>query len=495
MKHLFLVITILATSSLVVKAQSDVEALRYSSTMELGTARSTAMGNAMTAIGGEISSLNYNPAGLAQIGISEFNASGGFNVSSSKNTYLNTLTKTQGTSFQLNNFGLAYVPKRNFRSIKNITIAGSYHKKDNFNQKIQAAGINNVSSYSDIYSQELNNYGADTNTAITDFPFGSSLAYGGFLVDVTDDNFFYSIVDLPITQKYNIRRKGSHNEFAFGAGVAFNDQLSVGLSVGIPTIFYEETFEVTEIDQEGVTPDFEWWRKEDKFRTEATGIQATVGINFNPTPQIRLGASFTTPTRYNMKDIYRTIMVVDFEDYTYGNTSEPAEGYFNYKMTTPLKFNVGGAFLDPRWGLFSIEYNFSNPSKTKYIFSDYYDLGNVEAQLNERIRTKYKAQHTVKAGLEGIVAEHFRLRAGYQFQTFPFAQQSDMKDVVKNTRMGISGGIGYRGKNIYTDLTYMHVLADELMVPYSVNTPVSDAPTLVSKYNRGNVVLTVGFKF
>ena len=49
-------------------AQGWVDALNYSETDYLGTARSVGMGNAMTAVGGDLGSLTFNPAGSAVAG-------------------------------------------------------------------------------------------------------------------------------------------------------------------------------------------------------------------------------------------------------------------------------------------------------------------------------------------------------------------------------------------------------------------------------------------
>ena len=98
MRLLFSIITIVSGLTYA-NAQTDIDALRYSSSMSLGTARSAAIGNAMTGIGGDLSTINSNPAGLAQIGISEFTFSGGFNVTSSKNDYLGSQSTDQKSAF------------------------------------------------------------------------------------------------------------------------------------------------------------------------------------------------------------------------------------------------------------------------------------------------------------------------------------------------------------------------------------------------------------
>lgn len=493
MKFILPLITLIGSISFAY-AQTEIDALRYSTPLSLGTARSAAIGNATTGIGGDISTLNSNPAGLAQISISEFNVSGGFNVTGSKNNYLGTQTDAQKSAFQLNNFGLVFVPKKKFTKIKNISIAASYNRTASFNYQINAGGINQGSSYSDIYAEQLNKAGADSAGAMNKYPFGASLAFESGIIGRTEDNFFYSIVDLPVTQRYDINRKGNQNEFSFGTGISLNDQWMVGMSLGIPTINYEENFYIKESDDSDVTQDFIYWDKRDQYRTEGNGINAKFGILFHPTPNIRLGASFTTPTRYSMKDLYLTTFRADYEAYTIDNFNNPAEGYFDYKMKTPLKLNAGAAYVHPDFGFISVEYEYTDPSKTKYIFAkNQYDLKDLETELNDKISSRYKAIHTIKAGIEGKIAQHFRGRAGFQYRTSGFSDQESVNDFAKNTTMAISGGLGYRGKSFYTDLTYVHTISDEFIVPYTVS--LAPSQVLTSKYNRSNFLLTIGFKF
>lgn len=492
MKYILSILTIFGC--LAVQAQTDIDAYRFSTPLSIGTARSAAIGNATTGIGGDISTLNSNPAGLAQMSISEFSISGGFNVTGSRNNYLGTQTDAQKSAFQLNNLGLVYVPKKKFTKIKNISIAGSYNRTASFSYQVNASGVNNNSSYSDIYAEQLNNDGNDSASAMTNYPFGSSLAFESGLIGRTDDNFFYSILDLPITQRYQIKRSGNMNDFSMGTGIAFNDQWMVGLSIGIPSINYEEEFYVTETDHANVNPEFIYWDKTDKYRTEGTGINAKFGVLFHPNPNIRLGASFTTPTRYSMKDLYLTAFRADYETYTMDNFNSPAEGYFNYKMKTPLKFNAGASYVNPDFGFVSVEYEYSDPSKTKYIFADNeYNLKDFESNLNDGIASKYKAIHTMRVGVEGKIAQKFRGRAGFQYRTSGFSNQESVNDFAKNTVMAFSGGFGYRGKSVYTDIAYVHTLSDEYIIPYTVS--LAESPVLSSKYNRSNFILTVGFKF
>ena len=50
--------------SALLHGQSEVEALRYSYQLPLGSARSMSMGGAFGALGGDLSTLSQNPAGI-----------------------------------------------------------------------------------------------------------------------------------------------------------------------------------------------------------------------------------------------------------------------------------------------------------------------------------------------------------------------------------------------------------------------------------------------
>ena len=476
-------------------AQTDIDAYRYSTPLNLGTARSAAIGNAVSGLGGDISSLNSNPAGIAQITLSEFGLSAGINMTRSKSNYLGTQTSAKKSAFELNNAQLAYVPKRNFKHIKNITIAASYNRTASFNYRIQASGVNHNSSYSDIYADELNQAGVDSAGALNNYPFGSSLAFEAGIIGLDQANhLFYPITELPITQSYDIKREGHQDQISLGGAVSLNEHWQIGLSLGMPIIRYQERFYVNETDAAQVTPDLNFWEKSDQYRSEGNGINASIGVLFHATPNIRLGASFTTPTRYSMHDQYLTLMKADYETFTLDNFNNPAEGYFDYKLKTPLKTNIGASYVNPKWGFISAEYEYSDPGKTKYVFSNQNgDLSSFESNINQQISSKYKATHTIKIGIEGVIAQYFRVRGGYQYRTSGFSNQESFNNLVKNSVMAYSGGLGYRGKNIYADLAYVQVVSDELFVPYTASTAAPDP--LSSKYHRSNVVLTIGVKF
>ena len=68
--------------------QTVGDALRFSDQNYYGTARSIAMGNAFTALGGDLGSVNINPAGSAVNSFSQVTITPGVSISGSRAQYL-----------------------------------------------------------------------------------------------------------------------------------------------------------------------------------------------------------------------------------------------------------------------------------------------------------------------------------------------------------------------------------------------------------------------
>ena len=63
------------------------DGLNYSQNNYYGTARSIGMGNAMTAVGGDLGSIGINPAGSAVAGYSQFTITPNLTISSMNASY------------------------------------------------------------------------------------------------------------------------------------------------------------------------------------------------------------------------------------------------------------------------------------------------------------------------------------------------------------------------------------------------------------------------
>jgi len=88
-----------------VSGQTLHDALRFSREDLYGTARSLAMGNAMTAIGGDIGALTVNPAASGVYRYSEFVITPGLDTYTGTSEYLGFSNKQSKTRFNLGSVG------------------------------------------------------------------------------------------------------------------------------------------------------------------------------------------------------------------------------------------------------------------------------------------------------------------------------------------------------------------------------------------------------
>ena len=77
---IFAVVSLFAATS-AADAQGLEDAVRYSQNDYFGTARSMALGNAMTALGGDLGSIGINPAGSAVASYGQLTITPGLSIS------------------------------------------------------------------------------------------------------------------------------------------------------------------------------------------------------------------------------------------------------------------------------------------------------------------------------------------------------------------------------------------------------------------------------
>ena len=90
MKRISAILSLGLAFSVAAGAQDMYDALRYSENNYYGTARSIAMGNAFTALGGDLGSIGLNPAGSAVNGYSQFTLTPNISIISTAAQYNGT---------------------------------------------------------------------------------------------------------------------------------------------------------------------------------------------------------------------------------------------------------------------------------------------------------------------------------------------------------------------------------------------------------------------
>ena len=79
-------------------------------------------------------------------------------------------------------------------------------------------------------------------------------------------------------------------------------------------------------------------------------------------------------------------------------------------------------------------------------------------------------------------------RLGFSYYTDPYKDSE-----LKGNKMFLSGGLGYRNKGFFLDLTYVHSLINDINFPYRLSDKANTFALV--KGTGGNIAFTAGFKF
>lgn len=509
MKIYLLSLTLMLT--LIASAQNPDYSLRTAWFTQNGSARNIATGGVMGSLGGEITANHVNPAGIGLFKTNEFVLSPGFLLNNNKFKYRGSDTLNNKNSFGYGASGIILSTGVNRKSKwTSSAFALSVNQLASYNNRIQFKGFNNMSSFSEQYLEELTRDLADTNAALSNYIFGSSLAFRTFLVDTANNasgNFigYQSLVPIStgVNQSYDATTRGGYHEIALGVAGNLEDKMYVGGSLTIPVISYSRDLVYRETDATNdPNNQFSSFEFRETFTSQGLGIGAKIGTIYKPKEHWRIGFAFHTPQYITFKDRVRASMTANTESYQ-GIISESSDnlnsgnpGNSNYNLITPWRAIVSASYVfreikdTRRQRAFisaDLEYvnyrgsRFSAEDKTDQALVNYYDL------LNDVIKDTYKGNINFRLGGE-IKFHTVMFRLGGAYYGSPYAEEE-----LKANRILATGGVGYRDKGIFIDLSYAHAFNRDVQFAYRLN----DKPNTFAEQrgSRGSVMLTLGFKF
>lgn len=125
-----------------------------------GTARFVGMGGAMGALGGDISVISSNPAGIGIFRSNDVSISFGFNNTSTKSNFSGVSMNENKTRASFDQIGFVYSNKiGNNTSLRFVNFGFNYHKSKNFNRLFSMGGALDNLSQSFQLAQEMERYG------------------------------------------------------------------------------------------------------------------------------------------------------------------------------------------------------------------------------------------------------------------------------------------------------------------------------------------------
>jgi hypothetical protein len=513
MKQNILLISLLVTSNLIY-AQIPEDAMRYSFYPQNGTARNVAIGGAMGSLGGDINATFVNPAGLGFYKTKEFAFTPAFALNSNKSNYRETLSKNKKNNFNLGTSGMVWA--FNNRYNKNSTaISIAFTQTADFNNVIKYNGLNDFSSGAEQFAEELKNSGLNFDQALTpnsSVPYGAAPALFTYLIDtirvagqlfIKPASGYILDANEALKQQYERTTKGGMYELAVGFAKNNNDKWFLGGTIAMPIVNYKSNTVFTESDTSARTDNyFNNFVFTDDFKTLGVGLNAKLGIIYRPQDYIRLGLAIHTPTFMFLEDRRETKLTTALENPVEAFSTSSKQftnndiGKNQYIQSTPFKVMISGSYVFrevenvKRQRAFitaDVEYVHHRGSR----FSSDAEKPTDDERLyykslNNVVKGYYKGNFNFRVGGE-LKFNTIMGRLGFAYYGNPYKEKE-----LKANRMILSGGLGYRNKGMFVDVTYAHAFNKDVNFPYRLGDAANTYA--IVKNQRGNIVATLGFK-
>lgn len=518
-------ISLFCLAALTAGAQTMYDAINYAENNYYGTARSAALGNAMTAVGGDLGSVGINPAGAAVAGYSQFTLTPGLSIASTSSSYapiayqqVTGSTPDSKTRFIMPNFGfvLNMDTNKNY-GLKNWTFGLTVNTTNVFNERMSAGGTNNDSSMmgemawyaSGIPCGDINSKNAYYDT---DYSWQDILAYQSGMISTlngVDDQYIGSSeiefdngeigLGGPIKQLFYRQRTGSKSDALFNMAFNINDRLYFGGNIGITSLSFKENLNRSEsavnlddfvFDLDGAQVAWDNARSRYSLETEGSGIYGKFGLIWLPMEGLRLGAAVKTPTVQTISERWMWDATCKFDGLTSDLYETPLAEY-TYQLVSPFDFNLGAAYTMGNVGLLSVDWERTDYRSMRFREVDAGFGYDSFSEANEEIRKYAGMTNQVRVGAEFKPTPTFALRAGYIYKNYA-EKSAGTKDL---THTG-SLGFGYSSPgSFFLDAAVRYTKCpDTWFYPYDDYLAVRSPEVCISK-NMMDVILTLGWRF
>lgn len=537
-------ITILLSlaSAAVSYAQTAYDALMFSENNYEGTARSVAMGNAFTALGGDLGAVTINPAGSAVANYSQFTitpsltftsntAQGVSPYSDGSLPYFQKAMRSRMTDFTMPNVGLTFNWETGRNSgLKNFTFGFVANRTNSWNEDVIANGTNATTSFMGAMAYEASGYlASDLGAAdayefmpwkyVTGFKSGMISTFGGledqyvgaseviYQNSATGDTEI--VVGGELDQTYGRKVDGAKYEYTFNLGGNISDFVYIGANLGFTSLSYsyDEYFSEKAVDQRdfeigldnGKKMYFQHMKYNYSYNANGAGVFGKFGIIVTPGAGLRIGAAIQTPTVTNMTETWAEDGETKFSTEGYSAYSPYVEA--EYTFTSPMRANFGLAYTFGGLGLISVDYEMTDYGQMRY------STGNQDRsyfeEVNMDIKKRFGTAHMVRAGLEFKPIPELAIRGGYGMTT-----SAEKRDIWNNPIKAqlthtASAGLGFNSKGaFFADAAVQtRFLHDEYFMPYedyildAEGNVAEFAPEIRNQRSLWKVLLTIGWRF
>ncbi len=498
-------------------AQNEVEGLRFSRTTHLGTARFAAMGGAFTALGGDLTTMAFNPAGIGVYRSDEFTLTGNLLYASTDVSYMGNSTNDYRYRFGLSNIGGVGVMNFGNEGLVSLNFGFAYNKTDNFGQRYVAQGrYQEYNTYMDYFAQVATNDGS-TPDYLSDEPW---MAYQAFLIDSTGVNggrVVYSprLADGDATQgRQSAEIQGYLSTYDFSMSTNISNVLYLGIGVGISSVKYFEDNTSSEYARPGNQSNFKQFDYTKQYRQTGVGYNFKFGAiawpfaNADFLNGLKIGAAIHTRTFLSMTDLYSADIVAQPR---YGVPPPGVDNENQYGIETPTRIMGGLAYVfspsaSNDWrGILSVDYEYTDFSEIKLREESGWPANSPDDPhynvSNLNIANGYKGTHNIRVGGE-LGYQNMSFRLGYARYDNPYTSSVDPytgnsgKDGTINI---FSGGAGVQVSKMF-NINFAYSLSTQQDKQYTYYCIGNNGVNVISDeqkhtINQNNFFLTFGWRF
>lgn len=406
MKHLFFAVMLCVTyiSNAQTLSYNDIGVL-FSKENINGTARYNAMSGAFGALGGDLSSIETNPAGAAVFLKSEFAISLDVrNIETSSNFYgTNVLTENDYTNVSQAG-GVFVFDTRHNSDWSNLALGFNYSKTNDFENLWIAKGNSGLAPVTDLYDSD-------------------PVVYIN-----SDGQYFENFTD------------GRTNKYTFTLASQYKDNLYVGASITTYDLEYYQNVLIEEYNNDGSNNTFDVTQNQELL-TYGDGYSFNFGIISKPNDNIRLGLAYQSPVWYTLSEDFIEFDVTIFENDISTSSDFSGTNGFDYRLSTPSKVTGSFAYIFEKQGLISLDYIYKNYSNIKLKNGDF-------SQENTAFNSDLESTGQIRIGTEWRF-DNLSVRGGYHFEKSPYKNALDSDNIE-----GFSVGAGYKFRGGKIDFAY-----------------------------------------
>ena len=510
---------------------TEFDAMTAAKTDLNGTARYMGMAGAFGALGGDVSAIKDNPAGLGIYRSSEVTATFGFRTQNTASNWNGSTDNDGRFKFTFDNVAAVtafptWAGRNGGSGLLQSNWSLSYNRLKSFNRRMRVGANGLGSSMTDylagftyginefFYNETTEDMECSFDFEYLDIPWLSTMAYWTYLINNATDpdgNIIegeWASALSPgetVNTNYYLEESGGISEFAVSWGGNISNVVYIGATLNFQSVNYRMTSRYMEDFKLGGG-----FTLDSDLRTSGLGINGNFGIIVRPVDFLRIGLAYKTPMRYNLTTNNFGEMASTFVD----QPSNPDyENNYDYDIHVPGKLTVSAAWIIGKKAIVSADFGYTNYRNLRMFDEEnayYYDGDNYnEYNYNDAIRETFSNAYEVNVGAEYRITDRVYARLGYALETATMKQSAIKMPQLNTARTDleyfrnrgtnyITAGLGYRGNVWYIDAAFVYSDLHEDFMPYANKDPFGltfdvDPATLHTRHY--NVIATIGFRF